>query len=370
MRDAAQQSAEQVRSLREEHRKLRQEASEDRVEARQAESFAAVARRYGDTERVEDYTTQAKGARESAAEKDRLAREALKEADALDKNRLALTGYSEQAIKNRGDVRALQERMSDLIIAYAETGATTEEVTRYTEDLRRKFIDQLTQMGYNRRDAERLSQVFVQLKTDIDRIPRQVRIEAQARVEEAEAALRNVARGRTAKVDFVPGNKNVTFTAGVTTPTVTVTKDIKTPRIEATNNFEYGSGITSNWRRAGGGLIPGASGGPTNRDNRLVVGPNGPEGTIRTGEFVIRKPAVDAIGLNALHALNSMSPGAQVMSSAPAVNASRGIQLVELLPHQVHQLAQAVSTVLAVDGKVLAGTTNAQNTNAARRGVK
>jgi hypothetical protein len=349
---------------------LRQEASEDRVEARQAESFAAVARRYGDTERVVDYTTQAKGARASAAEKDRLAREALKEADALNKNRMALTGYSEQAIKNRGDVRALQERMADLILAYAETGATTEEVTAYAEDLRRKFVDQLTQMGYNRRDAERLSGVFVQLKTDIDRIPRQVRIAASARVKEAEAALKNVARGRTATIDIKPRQRELSISGNIRTNDIIVGKQVKAPTFDVGRVVDYGNGITSNWARSGGGLIPGVNSGPSSRDDKIVIGRSGPEGTVRSGEFVIRKPAVDAIGLNALHALNSMSPGAAVMSSAPAVNASRGIQLVELMPHQVHQLAQAVSTVLAVDGKVLAGTTNAQNTNSARRGVK
>lgn len=367
MRNAAQESADKVRELREEHRKLRQEASEDRADARQADIFAAVARRYGDDTRYEEYRNEAKNARASAKEKERLAREALNEANAIEKNRLALTGYSEQAIKNRGDVRALQERMADLILAYAETGATTQEVTAYAEQLRRKFIDQMVQMGYNRQDAERLSRVFQTLKTDIDRIPRQVRIEAQARVKEAEAALRNVARGRTAKIDFVPGNKEVKFTAGVTTPSLDVTRQVKAPTLDLRG---YGNGITSNWVRSGGGLIPGPSHGPAHRDDKIVIGRNGPEGMVRSGEFVIRKPAVDAIGLNALHALNSMSPGAAVMSSAPAVNASRGVQLVELLPHQVHQLAQAVSTVLAVDGKVLAGTTNAQNTNAARRGVR
>src|SRR5690606_40715150 len=99
-------------------------------------------------------------------------------------------------------LRALQERMADLILAYAETGATTQEVTAYAEQLRRKFIDQMVQMGYNRQDAERLSRVFQTLKTDIDRIPRQVRIDAQARLKEAEAALRNVARGRPAQMAF------------------------------------------------------------------------------------------------------------------------------------------------------------------------
>src|SRR5690606_7286213 len=208
------------------------------------------------------------------------------------------------------------------------------------------------------------------LKEDIERVPREVRIRAEAEVAEAEAALREVARGRTATVDVVPRQNELRVSGIIKDNDIIGGPQMASPSLEVGRVTDYGNGITSNWARAGGGLIPGPSFGPSHRDNRLVVGPNGPEGTVRTGEFVIRKPAVDAIGLNALHALNSMSPGAAAMSSAPAVNASRGVQLVELLPHQVHQLAQAVSTVLAVDGKVLAGTTNAQNTNAARRGVR
>lgn len=370
MRQAAQDAADKVRDLREEHAKLRREASEDRTDARQAESFAAVARQYGDTERAIDYSEQAEKARASAKEKERLASEALKESRALDANRNSLTGYSEQAIKNRGDVRALQQEMTDLIVAYAETGATTEEVTAFAEGLRRKFVDQLTQMGYNRDDVIKLSGVFIDLKEDIERVPREVRIKAEAEVAEAEAALREVARGRTATIEVVPKNDNFTLNGNLLANDFIVGRQIKSPSLEVGRVTDYGNGITSNWARRGGGLIPGPSN-PRGRDNMLVVGPNGPEGTVGSGEFVIRKPAVDAIGLNALHAINSMSPGAAAMSSAPAVNASRtGIQLVEILPHQISQIAQAVSTVLAVDGKVLAGTTNAQNTNAARRGVK
>ncbi len=370
MRQAAQDAADKVRDLREEHAKLRREASEDRTDARQAESFAAVARQYGDTERAIDYSEQAEKARASAKEKDRLASEALKESRALDANRNSLTGYSEQAIKNRGDVRALQQEMTDLILAYAETGATTEEVTAFAEGLRRKFVDQLTQMGYNRDDVIKLSGVFIDLKGDIERIPREVRIKAEAEVAEAEAALREVARGRTATIDIVPRQNELGINGNIKANDIILGRQITSPSLEVGRVTDYGNGITSNWARRGGGLIPGPSN-PRGRDNMLVVGPNGPEGTVGSGEFVIRKPAVDAIGLNALHALNSMSPGGAAMSSAPVVNASRtGIQLVEILPHQISQIAQAVSTVLDVDGKVLAGTTNAQNTNAARRGVK
>ena len=53
------------------------------------------------------------------------------------------------------------------------------------------------------------------------------------------------------------------------------------------------------------------------------------------------------------------------------VNAPKGptTQDVNLLPQNINAIARAVSTVLAVDGKVIAATTNAQNTRAARRGA-
>src|SRR5690625_2585360 len=365
MRNAAQQAREEVKSLRDEARSLRQEARDSQIEAEQAEIFAAVARRYGDTTRYNEYSNEARKARENAKEKNRLASAAEKEATALDRNRNALTGYSEQAIKNREDVRRLQSTMADLIIAYAETGATTEEVTRYAEDLRRKFIDQLTQMGYNRRDVVRLSDVFKDLKRDIERVPREVRVRARAEVDEARRKLNDLAKGRTVPVTVRATNDNLRMSGSMEANKMNIRKEITTPRVRSSG---HGGGAPYAMF-AGGGQLPGSYSGPLNKDDKLVVGPNGPEASVRSGEWVMPVPAVNHYGKDFMHAVQTMkfNPIVRVQTGA---GAGSGIQDVNLLPHNIQQIARAVSTVLAVDGKVIAATTNGQNTNAARRGTR
>lgn len=365
MRNAAQQAREEVKSLRDEARSLRQEARDSQIEAEQAEIFAAVARRYGDTTRYNEYSNEARKARENAKEKNRLAAAAEKEATALNRNRNALTGYSEQAIKNREDVRRLQSTMADLIIAYAETGATTEEVTRYAEDLRRKFIDQLTQMGYNRRDVVRLSDVFKDLKRDIDRVPREVRIRAQAEVDEARRKLNDLAKGRTVPVTVRATNDNLVLNAAMQAKKLNIKDEITTPRVRSSG---HGGGAPYAMY-AGGGQLPGSYSGPLNKDDKLVVGPNGPEASVRSGEWVMPVPAVNHYGKDFMHAVQTMkfNPIVRVQTGA---GAGSGIQDVNLLPHNIQQIARAVSTILTVDGKVIAATTNGQNTNAARRGTR
>lgn len=363
MRKAAQDAKEEVKNLREEAAKLRREAKDLQIEANQADIFAAVARRYGDDTRYEQYRNEAKNARASAKEKLGLAKTADREAAALDKNRLSLTGYSEQAIKNRDMVRQLQNEMADLILKYAETGATTEEVTAYAEGLRKKFQEQLTQMGYNREDVKKLSRVFIDLKGDIERVPREVRVRAKAEVDEAKRKLKELEKGRTVPVTVRATNKQLTI-PGVVESERFNTNEVRANNIRG-NNFEYGYGITSNWRRAGGGPIPGTYSGPLNKDDKLVVGPNGPEGSIRSAEWVMPVESRRHYGDDFMRAVQTMRYNPTVHVSAP----SSSVQAVELLPHQINQLARAVSTVLAVDGKAIAATTNSQNARMSRRGV-
>lgn len=365
MRKAAQDAKEEVKNLREEAGKLRREAKDLQIEANQADIFAAVARRYGDDTRYEEYRNEAKNARASAKEKLGLAKTAEREAAALDKNRLALTGYSEQAIKNRDMVRQLQNEMADLILKYAETGATTEEVTRYAEGLRRKFVDQLTQMGYNKEEVKRLSRVFIDLKKDIERVPREVRVRAKADVAEAKRKLKDLEKGRTVPVTVRATNKSLTIPGTLEAQKGNIRGELSANEVKARNNFEYGYGITSNWRRAGGGPIPGTYSGPLNKDDKLVVGPNGPEGSIRSAEWVMPVESRRHYGDDFMRAVQTMRYNPTVHVSAP----SSSVQAVELLPHQINQLARAVSTVLAVDGKAIAATTNTQNARMSRRGV-
>src|SRR5690606_8082980 len=107
--------------------------------------------------------------------------------------------------------------------------------------------------------------------------------------------------------------------------------------------------------------------------------PGAPTGTdtvpawLTPGEFVQRKAAVDYYGIPFMNALNSLqiprffaqggsAGGAVVKGSAPSV------QLVELLPNQLHQLAQMVSTQVNLDGEKITTNVNSHNVQTNIRG--
>lgn len=362
MRNAAQSARDEVTKLREEAAKLRREAADERIAAEQATIFATVAQRYGDTTRYNQYSNEASNARAAAREKEKLAKAASDEAAELDKNRNSLTGYSEQAIKNREHVRNLQRQMADLILEYAETGATTEEVTRYTEDLRRKFVDQLVQMGYNRADVERLSRVFQHLKSDIERVPREVRIRARADVDEARKKINDLTKGRTVPITFRAAQQRIKAQGDLEV------QDIQARKLTM-NQLIHGGGLghLGQYMRSKGGPIPGVP--PTNRniDNILTTGPKGSLFGVQSGEYVVKTNAVQHYGQDFMNAINNMkfSP---VVVSAPTVQAPSAGN-VDLSPRSVQMLAQLVSTQLSIDGRVVASSTNRNNTNEARRGA-
>src|SRR5690606_25577002 len=104
-------------------------------------------------------------------------------------------------------------------------------------------------------DVKKLSRVFIDLKGDIERVPREVRVRAKADVDEAKRKLKELEKGRTVPVTVRATNKQLTI-PGVVESERFNTNEVRANNIRG-NNFEYGYGITSNWRRAGGGPIPG-----------------------------------------------------------------------------------------------------------------
>src|SRR5690606_21564674 len=364
MRDAAQSAVDKVKELREEAAKLRREAREERVNEQQSRVFARVAGRYGDRTRQNQYTLEADKSGAAAREKDRLAKAAAAEAKELDKNKFSLTGYSKQAIENREQVRRLHGTMSDLILAYAETGASQEDVERYAEQLRRKFIDQATQMGYNRSDVKRLSEVFIELKADIDRVPREVRVRARADTADAKQKIRDLGKGQTVDIKFRAPKQDFKVTGNL------LVDDVVSKRLR-TNNFEYGNGVTSNSRLAGGGVVPGKRPASSMTDNMLGVG-HSFDGVVavQSGEGIVNQRAMSYYGgADWLNAVNTMSLPPIINVTAPSGGGGTGSGTVDLSPRSMQILAQSVSTILAVDGKVVAETTNSRNTGAARRGA-
>nr|DAN29386.1 MAG TPA: tail tape measure [Caudoviricetes sp.] len=92
--------------------------------------------------------------------------------DAQQKARRDLTGFSDAAREQRGNVLSLVEAYQKQVLAYANTGASQQQVLAYASALRAEFINNMTSMGYSRAETERYAATFTDLSKVINGVPR------------------------------------------------------------------------------------------------------------------------------------------------------------------------------------------------------
>lgn len=314
-------------------------------------------------------------------DKTKAQQEANKAQDALN---LSLTGNTQGARDNREAVLALLQSYQGQINALASSGMSTDQLKRKTDELRAEFIRQLTQMGYNRAEVGQYAVAFDYLTAAINRVPRNITVAA------------NTNPAQQALNEFVARNngRTINMRANVSAPSsigggaynasgINVgSGGIKTPNIAVRDPLQLNGGYAPGWKPgsyakggpimgsyASGGRVPGVT--PTNRnvDNVLAKGPNGML-AIQSGEYVVRSKAVDMYGLPFMNALNNMqiSPMAFGGPVSGGGSGTAGIQLVELLPNQLAQIARMVSTQVYLDGKSITEATAQGNAQATTRG--
>jgi len=253
-------------------------------------------------------------------------------------------------------------------------------LNRRTAALKAEFERNLIQMGYNRAEVARYSSAFDSLTAAINRVPRNITVAANTNP--AQQALNEfVARnqGRT-----ITMNANVNSPGSIGGGAYNATGinvgsgGIATPKINTSNlsvrdPLQLNGGYAPGWR-------PGSysTGGPISYLAAGGVGgvhPGMPKGTdtvpawLTPGEYVIKKQAVDRYGVDFFDSLNNMRIAAPMISQVRAsAGASSGIQLVELLPHQVQQIVDAVQVSVNLNGNQIAASTNSSNTQNYRRG--
>jgi len=278
-------------------------------------------------------------------------------------------------------VLSLVQAYQEQVTALANQGLSQGEVARRTQELKNQFIAQLTQMGYNRAEVDRYAAAFDDLTTAILRVPKKITVDANT--DPATRALNEF----IAKASSSSANVNLTASGGGVYNASGINVGpggIQTPGIEArggifvTQSGEYAPRQLGAQRVVStGGFIPPnylATGG-------TAVAPKGygPQGTdtvpawLTPGEWVHRKEAVDYYGLPFMNAINNMQIPRYLATGGPAVpqrstGGAGGIQLVELLPNQIQQIINGVSTTLQVDGKVLAAAVNRANGAGVSRG--
>lgn len=412
MRDAAAETAEKIRNLKQEIRDLRAELGTLAADRKILNFQLGVAIEYGDELRAAEIRAElAENSAEAADKQDELKDTQKDLRKEQDKDTKSLTGNSKSAIDNRKTVLDLVDSYRDQLTTMAANGATQQQLRQRAAELKEEFRRQLTQMGYNRQEVEKYAKAFDDFSTIIREVPRNITITAKASTSPATQALN----------EWIAKNKNrsITVKTNITTPKVSGTVSggswkpssigvgtggIRTGDIRVTRRMSAGSinaraDVTSSYIRARNYVVApyiratrGLSG-PT-RARGLSTGgvvehlasggvsgahPGGPRGTdtvpawLTPGEFVHNRAAVNHYGLPFMNALNSMKIPKYYASGGGvqkvAASGSNGIQLVEILPHQFRELVNATADrVVKLNNATIAQATNKTNARSAQRG--
>lgn len=373
-----------IESLNEEVRDLYTTLNDQEQELHDAQYFNAIAKKYGDTERIKSTQNNIDRASKDIDKTRKSIDDKRKEAAEIKRNMFVLTGFTDAAIDNRAALKSLQQQMIAMIQDYAAQGHSTQEVAQYTQQLKQEFINQATQMGFNRDEVVKLSGAFDSLTSTVNQVPRVVNIEVSD----------NGSASRTgASIGAAASNNGYGYHAGVSAyadgaalavasgKLAYLARDrTSTVRVRVVNEAGRGQRVyhgdtrthaqALSWAHggrvnkfAGGGYLNAYSGGNHHADNLRGYGPNGEPLSLQGGEFVVRKSAVNFYGTGLLDAINSHRFEPMTVQAAPV-----GGGQVTLDPNQLHQLARAVSTVISLDGRAISRNINKQYSVDGRRG--
>ena len=371
-----------VSDLRKENEKLASDMRKNQQELHDAEFFHAVAVKYGDTERAQSTQVDIDEAKQKINEGQTKIADNDKEIATLQAGQFALKGYTEAAIANREALRSLQSQMIGLIEAYAAAGHSTQEIEAYTQSLKRQFIDQVTQLGFNQGEVTELAGAFDSLTSTIGQVPRDVRenVTDQGTVASTQGAIDSL-HADPVTVPVQPSQSSISvrvhYEIDEASYAAAKARAFYNPggggtvRSRSGRNLGmlYKGGLLSSANSlpgfAGGGLLPGRPPANPKADNLMATDGKGMF-RVRSGEYVISQPAVDFYGKGFMNALNTM----QVPVSAGGVyQMGGGDGLVTINPAQFNQLVKAVSTSIMLDGRSISQSIDNGNMRTGNRGV-
>ena len=384
LRKDVENTTKKVTDLRKENEKLASDMRKNQQELHDAEFFHAVAVKYGDEERARSTQTDIDDAKQKISEGQSKIADNDKEIATLQAGQFALKGYTEAAIANREALRSLQSQMIGLIEAYAAAGHSTQEIEAYTQSLKRQFIDQVTQLGYNQGEVTELAGAFDSLTGTIGQVPREVKehVTDNGTVGSTQDAIDSLhSNGVTVPVQ--PSHSELTvriryqidessYAAALNAARMNpLGSQNRTVRTRSGRNIGtiYTGGLLSSANYlpgfAGGGLLPGRPPANPKADNLMATDGKGMF-RVRSGEYVISQPAVDFYGKGFMNALNTM----QVPVSAGGIyQMGGGDGLVTINPAQFNQLVKAVSTAVVLDGRAISQSIDNGNMRTGNRGV-
>lgn len=399
MRDGFNEAAKAIRETKEEINAMEASLQSLAADRKILEFQLKVATDYGDTKRATEIRAELAENSAEAADKASDLTEKQKELDkSLAMSSRELRGNSAAARRNRAAVLDLVQSYQQQIIALAESGASKDTLQRKTRELRADFIRNLSQMGYNRQEVYRYAASFDHLSTIIKRVPRNITVDANTNPA-TQAINEWLARNNNHKVrveadlyglpdrvtggTYSPSNVDV-GSGGMYTPNL-YASDMDTPSLDAAINVTNAPSFVG--RIAGNmGMAIMASGGQVqNAAEYHATGgvhgmhPGAPQGTDTTpawltpGEFVQRKAAVQHYGAPFMNAINNMQIPKNFATGGPVgatnTGGQSGIMTVELMPHQLRQLKNALSVEIGIGNQQVANAANRANMDLSSRGA-
>lgn len=302
----------------------------------------------------------------------------------LDKN---LDGTTVASREQRDMVQTLLQSYQQQIVALANTGMGQAELAAEVARLKARFVEQLTQMGYNRAEVSRYARAFDDLTYAIERVPRNITLSANAdpairAVEEYLSRLRgvqNTISGINGSSISPRVDDSAIQRSGLRQRLLADIAHVQKQLATVSNPSQSQAMVTQiqAWQRQLESLGAYASGGYTGRGAKYE-----PAGVVHRGEYVIPKEMVNqSTGLPYANALGAMLPTHSTSNTnnyynggfvtAPTQARTGGapsVQLVELMPHQLQAIIEAGGVQVVLDPRALAGATNGANGVQARRG--
>lgn len=330
--------------------------------------FLGIAIEYGDYARAE--AIQANIAELQADMADKTA----ELNDEQSNNSKTLVGNSKAAINNRKQLESLVQQYQAHIKALAASGMSADDLARRTEELRRDFINQATQLGYNRAELGRYEQAFDDVSTAIRNVPRNITVTADTNpalqaLNELEARARQVAGGNYGGINIPVSTAGVEkaargydIIAQINDLEASMARLIAAGDPMSLQGARYtGQAIRQLTAKLNAGTY--AQGGYTGPG-----GTNQPAGIVHRGEYVIPKRDVNQnTGLPKADALGRLlrgSTGSRGYATGGYVGGSSGASVISAFgPMAVQQLATAIKPYLMLDGKTISTSSASQYAN-------
>ena len=354
----------QWRDLNEEMAEYRRKVQELTADKSVKEYFLSIANAYGDTLR-------AGVLRSEIADID------ADLADATSGVSKELDGNSKAAIDNRKRVLDLSKGYQDYIVALADSGASQTELNAAVAQSKTDFLAQAQALGYSNQQLQPYIRSFDDMRTAIDRIPRNITVDAntdpaqQAMNEFLAVAKKAASGGINVPIrvtgEITPAAKDALFTQWAT----------KTQQ-------QYGRALAqsaSGWAAVRRMWNQGTYGTPYYDGGAVGYTGNGgkyePKGTVHGGEFVMTKKATQNAGVGNLYGMmnafergRGYAGGGHVSTVAPPRSSgSGGPQIVHLSAEDRRLLARAGDVRLFLDGREVAQAGYSNTLVAAERGT-